>query len=417
MCLFWVVVPSVNFGADGSSIQYALLGEAFTKGNLYLPIEPSRQLLELSDPYNPELNLQFRYHDLSLFNAKYYLYFGPAPALIYFAPLQLIGILPDVKVYFIIISLFQVLIMYKIVNESKIIRNSLERIFLISFLFSGSLLPILLRRPAMYEMAIITGSTFVLLMYYYLKQKQSVKNYTFYLFQIAAIMAILSRPNLFPIIISLYISYIFYERRKLTIKYTNIIKKLYPTLFGIILVLSYNYLRFGDILEFGRKYQLSGVKANGDLSLQWIANSMYAAFLQPPTFINQFPFVTLNDKILISGLLEYPYIEKSIGLFIILPSLLLISKKLVIKDYNYITIFGSLLIIATQIVTINSYTFRYLGDVSAILTTIVASYYYNNRNNFSNSNRKVWNISIVLTIILVNLLGLTGYFDPLGVLK
>jgi hypothetical protein len=411
------VIPSVNFGADGSSIQYVLLGEGFSKGNLYLPIEPSRQLLELSDPYNPEFNSQFRYHDLSLYNKKYYLYFGPTPALIYFAPLQLLGILPDVKVYFILISFIQVLIMYKIVNKNRSIRNGLERTFLILFLVSGSLIPILLRRPAMYEMAILTGSTFVLLMYYYLMQNPGVINYKFKLFQIAAILAILSRPNLFPIILSLYILFILNDQRRFGKNYTNLFKKLYPSFLGLFMILIYNYLRFDSILEFGRNYQLSGVKTSGDLSWQWIANSIHAAFLQPPTFISNFPFLTLNDKIFISGIIEYPYIEKSIGLFVILPTLLLMSKKFFLKDNNYMIIVGAILIITIQIVTINSYSFRYLGDFCAILTTIVASYYYANKKSLFNFSRTVWATLIGFTIILVNLLGITGYFDPLGVLK
>ena len=67
--------------ASGAS-YYALLADAFLAGQLHLPIEPSPELLALPDPYDPRGRGGVRYlFDASLYNGRYYLYWGPVPAL------------------------------------------------------------------------------------------------------------------------------------------------------------------------------------------------------------------------------------------------------------------------------------------------------------------------------------------------
>lgn len=65
---------------------YPLLADGFLAGQLSLPVEPKPELLRLPDPYDPDQNQPYRMHDLSLYHGKYYLFSGPAPALLAFAP-------------------------------------------------------------------------------------------------------------------------------------------------------------------------------------------------------------------------------------------------------------------------------------------------------------------------------------------
>ncbi len=65
---------------------YPLLADGFLAGQLSLPVEPKPELLQLPDPYDPDQNQPYRMHDLSLYHGKYYLFSGPAPALLAFVP-------------------------------------------------------------------------------------------------------------------------------------------------------------------------------------------------------------------------------------------------------------------------------------------------------------------------------------------
>src|SRR5262245_51054142 len=69
---------------------YNYLGRAFASGHLYLPHEPSAELLALPDPWDPQQNGAVGTLDLVLYNRRYYLYHGPTPACLLFFPYRLI---------------------------------------------------------------------------------------------------------------------------------------------------------------------------------------------------------------------------------------------------------------------------------------------------------------------------------------
>jgi hypothetical protein len=69
---------------------YNWLGRALAAGHLYLPVEPSKELLALPDPWDPVRNEPYRVQDLALFNRRYYLYHGVTPACLLFAPWRLL---------------------------------------------------------------------------------------------------------------------------------------------------------------------------------------------------------------------------------------------------------------------------------------------------------------------------------------
>src|SRR4051794_7053276 len=69
---------------------YNYLGRAFASGHLALPIEPAKELLALSNPWDPAANEPYRMHDMAFFRGRYYLYHGAAPAVLLFAPWRLI---------------------------------------------------------------------------------------------------------------------------------------------------------------------------------------------------------------------------------------------------------------------------------------------------------------------------------------
>jgi hypothetical protein len=69
--------------------HYEYLAEGFLRGHTYLPVEPDPRLLQLSDPYDPVANRPYRLWDASLYHGRYYLYYGPAPAITLMLPWRL----------------------------------------------------------------------------------------------------------------------------------------------------------------------------------------------------------------------------------------------------------------------------------------------------------------------------------------
>ena len=71
---------------------YNLLVDGFLDGQLGVPVRPQRALLALPDPYDPVANDGHRQNDAALFRGRYYLYFGPTPAVVFFLPARLLGL-------------------------------------------------------------------------------------------------------------------------------------------------------------------------------------------------------------------------------------------------------------------------------------------------------------------------------------
>jgi hypothetical protein len=64
------------------SNYYQQLADAFRSGQTCLLELPDPALLALPDPYDPAANHRYALHDASLYRGRYYLYWGPVPALL-----------------------------------------------------------------------------------------------------------------------------------------------------------------------------------------------------------------------------------------------------------------------------------------------------------------------------------------------
>ena len=85
----WLCGPAANWRGQTSE-YYQLLTDAFLAGQTSLLVQPPAQLLALPDPYDPRANAYLRLHDASLYHGKYYLYFGPTPAIVLFLPYKVL---------------------------------------------------------------------------------------------------------------------------------------------------------------------------------------------------------------------------------------------------------------------------------------------------------------------------------------
>ncbi len=67
-------------------MHYTYLINGFLNGHTSLSLAPAPELLALPDPYEPTANELWRLHDASLFEGKFYLYYGPTPVVLLTLP-------------------------------------------------------------------------------------------------------------------------------------------------------------------------------------------------------------------------------------------------------------------------------------------------------------------------------------------
>jgi hypothetical protein len=268
-----------RFVIDGSYNDvyglYTDLADALLAGRLSLIVEPSEALLSLPDPYDPEQNMYLRLHDASLFKGRYYLYFGPAPALLAFIPWKLLTGQPMPHnlagaVFAVCGFVVSILLMTLIIRGTKLKGNLL--IFLIGITMLGMcnmVLPVL-RRPFMYEVASLSAYLWCMLSLFFI--------FSFMFFENRKIAHLLMAGLFYGLAIASRFSYVFGAVIFLIplssfLNHQKVFSRSYfkkiavflttagmPLALCIGLLLLYNYLRFENILEFGARYQLGIVQ-------------------------------------------------------------------------------------------------------------------------------------------------------------
>ncbi len=90
--VWFATAGTYGFAHRETDDYYDLLADAFLAGQLHLTVEPSPRLLQLPNPYDPAQNGPHRLRDASLYNGRYYLYWGPVPGLVHAAWKGLTGL-------------------------------------------------------------------------------------------------------------------------------------------------------------------------------------------------------------------------------------------------------------------------------------------------------------------------------------
>ncbi len=154
-----------NFPADNN--YYSQLAIAFKKGQLYLGEKPSPALLALNNPYNYQARkgIDFPW-DASLYNGRYYLYWGPIPALLLTAfDDKLVSKIGDQHLTFIFTcGLFLYIYLFSFTIWRRFFQKLPEWMFFIAIITVGIALPFtwLLSNPRIYEASISSGQFFLI---------------------------------------------------------------------------------------------------------------------------------------------------------------------------------------------------------------------------------------------------------------
>jgi hypothetical protein len=277
---------------------YDYLGRAFATGHLELPIKPSAALLAVPNPWDPSVDDSFKMHDMALFNGRYYLYHGPGPAILLFAPWRLITghDLPENFALFLLcfggfVFSCGVLIQLLALADARIGPPLLALMLLALGLCQS--VPYLLSRVWVYEIA-IGGGYFCIsaaLFFLVLGIRSGGGTYSFVASGLMFGLAVACRPHLGLFGVPALTGLAIFLRRSRSRELAAM-----GSAFGLVLagIAAYNYLRFGNPFEFGLRYLLAGPNQNRiRLASEYVLPGLYFWLACPPDLSPVFPWVRL----------------------------------------------------------------------------------------------------------------------------
>jgi hypothetical protein len=259
-------------------------------------------LVHLSEPYNPVQNAPYQAttHDLSLYHGRFYLDWGPAPVVVLLVPMNLLGLAPTSS---LTCALFAIAGLGFALATVRIIWRRFDGLPLWMGVLAGAVIvlctgvPFVLRRPAIYEEAITAGYCFV--MAGVLLAMRSIVRRRASLLELALMslcfgLAAGSRPPLaaaWVLAVPVYLA-VRPARRKGWLVAALFV----PCAVCLLLLLAYNYARFGNPLEVGQSYQLSSFDPRHLRfgSLSYIPPNLWYYGLAPPRPTILFPFLALT---------------------------------------------------------------------------------------------------------------------------
>ncbi|MFN8533515.1 MAG: hypothetical protein U0556_08210 [Dehalococcoidia bacterium] len=294
---------------------YARQAEAFAAGQAHLLLVPPAELARLPDPYDPAARLPFPVaSDLSYYDGKYWLYFGPAPALFILLPQLLTGR----PVADSVITLVSVLAATAFgAGSIRLLRRAilpkgggvLAGAAIVA-LGLGTPLLFLLSSPAIHEAATAAGQAFLLAGLFFALLAANLSPGSLgpasqrpSLWALAGLcwaLAMASRSALGPAVAALALlagGAIWWAGRAGPVgrSATSLVALGAPLAVGVLLLGGYNAARFGSPFEFGHRYQLTSYHLLRDYAgfatVGHLAENVGNFFIRPLRISNEFPFV------------------------------------------------------------------------------------------------------------------------------
>jgi len=414
---FWYIT-SGSWGWASYTRYFDQLADAFLSGSLALLEKPSNQLVALANPYDYHNRAGIKYlWDASLYHGKFYLYWGPVPAVLA-AVVKLIHpveVQDQYLVMFFLSGLTLVLAVLLYWLRQTFFPRSPAWTVLLFILIGGLSTPMLwlINRPSVYEAAIAGGEFFLILGLYAALRGMLTQPVAGWGWLIAAGLAwgaaVGCRVNDAIAVIwlaGLTCLYIILRGKQPW-------KWVFPALcLGVPLLAWacgmgwYNLARFGNLLETGHRYQLTGPALpaiyNQVVSIHYILPNLYNSLFRPLVYSwNEFPFVfapNITDKMwprFIHLPEHYYYTEPVAGIFLSIPLFWLVILPILgplragwnwlnrrsveqanpahpLLPWIYWLIAGAVLCNLGSLSIFISSTMRYLADVVPLMTILTS---------------------------------------------
>ena len=413
---------------------YDLLATAFSHGQTALEVQPDPVLLKLENLYelNSREGIPYLW-DASIYKGKYYLYWGPAPALL-LALFKLIypQSIGDKAITFVYMVGTLIFITLLILELWKTYFLETPRwAILLGIAFAGLANPILnvLMRGLIYDAAIISGQFFLIsgLYWLFVGFNRPYSTYLFFLAGLFFTLAVGSRTTLVVAIAFLSIIILMWAFKTQRDRAFVLITAFgLPLLIGAILYTAYNYARFDSIIEFGLRYQLTVFNFNESLdktfSLAYISSNLYKTLLTPFELHEKFPFIFAVPAAAPAWLgKDYPdffllYKEDITGLLIGSPFIIfsLFARPNKNTRWIFVSLAGSCFLTFFTLQVFFFTTMRYLLDLTPALSLLAvigfwqSLAFYKNRP-IARSILSIVCISLIIYSIVISfLLAISG---------
>jgi hypothetical protein len=320
VAIAWFYLWTATSGPEHFSLKqepgeldyYNLQVDGFLSGHLNLKYQGDPGLATLKDPYDPAQNAPYRVLDMSYYKGKYYIYFGPTPALVLLLPWKLITgeHLPShiATVIFTTAGYWISLLILLRLRRRCFPDVGVGPVWLTALIMGlASMAPALLRRPAVYELAISCGYFFVMLAFWALYHAITAERRRLAWLALASTaygLAILARPTciygavIFPLVVGSRAWWRERPQRWISADGLRLLAAAaLPLGFIFLGMLLYNYLRFDNPLEFGQIYQLTGRDMSKVRAFSWsyLPFNAWLYLLMPAQHSAYFPFF-LNGR-------------------------------------------------------------------------------------------------------------------------
>lgn len=342
---FFITYSAFNFRDTGG--PYRLLTNAFLNGQTSLLEEPSQELKNARRPYDYKYRATNNipaFWDFVFYKGKYYVYYTPLPSLLLFAPYKILtgADLPTSGSVCLFSMFFGVclLLVWRILTQRYMLK--MPFVFFMmggAVLILSNLMPIVMSRPAFYELAIVAALSFSILgIYLLLKAFENQQvfdkmqaqtaisaqiSYSKVFFgALCLALAVGCKPTyiimsifVFALLPSFEMSYLKQNWKTLAVLFLPYI------IVGVPLAL-YNYVRYGSITEFGITYSLTLdniIETNNVNPIVFIYKTMHAFIVNlfsPPMLSVSFPFIRLSNNIF-STTYSFLVDQLTIGIFYI----------------------------------------------------------------------------------------------------
>lgn len=313
-------VTAGTFGLLGwTSDFYDQLTEGFRAGHLHIKALPSPELLARANPYSYESDKDWDawMWDMSLYKGRYYIYWGPVPALMLWGIKAALGYSATVHDQWLVLF-FSLTRLYAgsalIVRFARDQNPQLPRwaLYLALLVFAlASPTPYFLARPLVYEASIACGQGFLCLGLYfaYLGLREPRAQTRWFVAAGSCLgCALAARASLILSAPLVVVATAVCAARPRGYAWRTLLRALTaigaPVAVSLFLYGLYNQLRFDAFYEFGLKYQLTGRPF--ETAARYFLPNMASYFGAAISWSCKFPFVRLPEHRQLSALIEWP---------------------------------------------------------------------------------------------------------------
>lgn len=397
--VFW----AVNMSGSSEPVEYPLtkgIGsynpyiqtfDAFMKGQLNIDMKPSDTLQSLENPYDRdarrEAGVEYEGWDRAYYNGNFYSYFGIAPIITVYAPWYLFtGELPSdaavASIYvFITVAFTLAAILQWAKHNTRRLPVPVLCVGALAAVISSFVFLVARGNNRFYYTAVLSGMAFTAMFAFFAitaanaKEGNNVfRRIMWALAGVSYALLMLARMNMALLLAFAVVPVLIFRIFRKDGKWKKISEMLpdiacigIPVIIAMAFTMWYNAARFGSILEFGTKYQLtvSDISLN-KLSFGNILPSIFHYFLQPFCMGSKFPYFWMmrTDAAV--------YSDASFGLFAI-PLMLALFGGIVVLVRKKVPLYHKILfassavglfVVALLNYSIGGVIFRYSCDLT-----------------------------------------------------